>query len=103
MEVTDLTAYLVLAYFAHTAANVTSELVPVKNPRDLRRIRDWLSSGFGVTLAAATGVDLLADLGISLIWPPAGILVTGILLGQGLKYGLRLLGQLPRIPGRADD
>lgn len=103
MDITDLTAYLVLAYFAHTAANVTSELVPVRDARALRLLRDWLSSGFGVTLAAATGVDLLADLGITVLWPPAGIVITGILMGQGLKYGLHFLGRLPRTPLRAGE
>lgn len=96
MEVTDMTTYLVLAYFAHTAANITGEMVPTKSARKAQLVREWLSSGFGVTLAYATGVDILVDLGVTVLWPPAGIIVTGILMGQGLKFGLQLLGQLPK-------
>lgn len=90
MELTDLTAYLVLAAIAHSAAGVASDLVP-SGDRWRRRIQDWMSSGIGVGLAFGTGVDLLAELGISIVWPPAGLIVTGLLLGQGTKFGIQMI------------
>jgi hypothetical protein len=96
MEPADLMSYLVLAYFAHTAADVTGGLLPIQDAERLRKAKDWLSSGFGILLAFATGVDLLADLSIPIIWPPAGLLLTGILMGQGLRFGTELLSRVPR-------
>ena len=96
MELTDLTAYLVLAAIAHSAAGVATDLVPTVNDRWRRRIQEWLSSGVGVGLAFGTGVDLLAELGITVVWPPAGLIVTGLLLGQGTKFGIQMIQTLPK-------
>jgi hypothetical protein len=95
VELTDLTAYLVLAAIAHSAAGVATDLVSIKDTQWRERIQDWLSSSIGIGLAFGTGVDLLAELGITVIWPPAGLLVTGLLLGQGTKFGIQLLRSLP--------
>jgi hypothetical protein len=95
MDLTDLTSYLVLSAVSHTAANVSQGLLPPLPPRQARLVVDWLSSGFGVLMAFATGVDLLADLGISVIWPPAGLVVTGLLMGQGARFGLDFVRNLP--------
>jgi hypothetical protein len=88
-----LSAYLLLAYLAHTAARVAANLVPTRDPRLRREVRGWLATGFGVGLSLATGVDLLADLGISVVWPPLGLLVTGLLMGQGAQFGLEWLSR----------
>lgn len=96
MEPADLVSYLVLSFFAHTAADVSGNLIPNVAEARMRLYKDWLSSGFGVLLAFATGVNLLVDLAIPVIWPPAGLLVTGILMGQGLRFGTELLSKVPR-------
>lgn len=95
MGSSGLAAYLILAYISHTAAKITSQLVPTGLERQSRLVREWLSSGFGVSLAFATGTDLLADLGLTVLWPPAGLIATGLLMGQGLKFGLDFVGKLP--------
>ena len=91
----SLTTYFILAYFAHTAARIASDLIPTRSKRQEALVREWLSSGFGIALAYSAGADLLADLGISMLWPPAGLITTGILMGQGLKFGVELLRTLP--------
>lgn len=96
MELTDLTAYLVLAAIAHSAAGVAADLVPTAKDRWRRRIQDWLSSGVGIGLAFGTGVDLLAELGITVVWPPAGLIITGLLLGQGTKFGIQMIQNMPK-------
>ncbi len=95
MELTDLTAYLVLAAIAHSAAGVATDLIPTTSARR-RRIQDWLSSAVGVGLAFGTGVDLLAELGLTVVWPPLGLIITGLLLGQGTKFGIQLIQGLPK-------
>lgn len=97
MELTDLTSYLILAYFCHTAANITSQLAPFKDPGKSKLLQDWLSSVYGVTMGFSTGVNLLSDLGINILWPPAGYFITGILLGQGVKFGLGMLRDLSQM------
>jgi hypothetical protein len=42
----------------------------------------------------STGVNDLADTGIEMIWAPAGYIITGILLGQGVKFGLGMMDHL---------
>lgn len=96
MELTDLTAYLVLAAIAHSAAGVATDLIPTASARRRRRIQDWLSSGVGVGLAFGTGVDLLAELGLTVAWPPLGLIITGLLLGQGTKFGVQMIQGLPK-------
>ncbi len=100
MELTDVTAYLILAAVAHSAAGVATDLLPGSSDQWRRRFQEWLSSGIGVGLAFGTGVDLLAELGVTVIWPPAGLIVTGLLLGQGTKYGLKWLTSLPKGEGK---
>ncbi|MGC8487182.1 MAG: hypothetical protein ACP5QO_03030 [Clostridia bacterium] len=96
MEPADLVSYLVLSFFAHTAADVSGNLIPNPDAEKVRMYKDWLSSGFGVLLAFGTGVNLLTDLAIPALWPPAGLLITGILMGQGLRFGTELLAKVPR-------
>lgn len=67
MELTDVTAYLILAAIAHSAAGVATDLLPGAHGPWRRRFQEWFSSGFGVTLAFGTGVDLLAELGVTVI------------------------------------
>lgn len=98
MGVTELTSYLILSYFAHTAAGIGGDLIPVHDPKKARLIREWLSSAFGVSLAFSTGVNLIADVGVSIVWPPAGLILTGILMGQGVKFGMNFLRQTPTLP-----
>lgn len=102
MDITDLSSFLMLSYLAHTAANISSDLFPIKDSRLAHLLREWLSSGFGVALAFSTGADLIADMGIDMVWPPAGLVITGILMGQGLKFGLNLLNNVPKgLKGKA--
>ena len=96
MELTDLTAYLVLAAMAHSAARVATDLVPAPREPWRRLIHEWLSSGVGVALAFGTGVDLLAELGMTVAWPPAGFIMTGLLLGPGTKFGIPRLQKMPK-------
>jgi hypothetical protein len=100
MEVSDLTTYLVLSYLAHTVAKVSAGLLPAASARQRARLQEWLSTGFGVGLAFTTGVDLLSDVGVSVMWPPLGLIVTGILMGQGAKYGLNLVRGVQNAAGR---
>lgn len=97
MEVTDLGTYLILSYFSHTAAVITSQLIPLKDPQKAKLLREWLSSAYGVTIGFSTGVNLLSDVGINIIWAPAGYLITGILLGQGVKFGLGVVQQIANV------
>lgn len=96
MELTDLTAYLVLAAIAHSAAGVAADLVPGVSDGWRHRIQEWLSSGIGIGLAFGTGVDLLAEVGLTVVWPPAGLLLTGLLLGQGTKFGIQMIQKMPK-------
>ncbi len=96
MELTDLTAYLVLAAIAHSAAGVATDLVPAPREPWGRRIQEWLSFGVGVALPFGTGVDLLAELGITVAWPPAGFIMTGLLLGPGTKFGIQMLQKISK-------
>lgn len=97
MELPDLTSYLILAYFCHTAANITSQLIPLKDPQRVKLLQEWLSSLYGVTIGFSTGVNLLIDLGMNILWAPAGYFITGILLGQGIKFGLGMLRDLSQV------
>lgn len=99
MGVSEFTTYLILSYFAHTVAKITAGMAPVKNAKTALRLREWLSSGFGIGLAFATGADLLADLGVTVLWPPLGLVVTGILIGQGAKFGVDFVRGVP-VPGK---
>ncbi len=98
-EIGEFSTYLVLSYIAQTAAHVVGDLVPAERNRR-GRLEEWLSSGFGVLLALATGVDLLTDLGIPVVWPPAGVAVTGLLLGQGARFGSEMLSNMPLASSR---
>jgi succinate dehydrogenase/fumarate reductase flavoprotein subunit len=98
MDLSDLTSYVILSAVSHTAAGVAGNLLPPLPTERKREVVGWLSTGFGILMAVATGVDLLADLGLTVLWPPAGILVTGLLMGQGARFGLDFVRSLPRTP-----
>ena len=50
--------------------------------------------GGGVLLCAASGADLLAALGVELIWPWMGVVLTGIIISRGANYVSDLVGRL---------
>jgi hypothetical protein len=95
MNLADLTSYFILSAVSHTAAGIAGDLLPPLPDPKRRTVVGWLSSAFGVLMAFATGVDLLADLGITVVWPPAGLLITGLLMGQGTRFGMDFVRNLP--------
>jgi hypothetical protein len=95
MNLTDLASYLILSAVSHTAAKVSEGLLPPLGAGQRRLAGEWLSSVFGVAMAFTTGIDLLADLGLTVLWPPAGLVVTGLLLGQGVGFSMQFLRGLP--------
>ncbi len=94
MGLDDITGYLVLSYFSHTLATITDRLAGSRG-KSQRILDEWLSSAYGVGLAFASGTDILADLGVTMIWEPVGMIATGILLGQGVKFGISFLKGIP--------
>ncbi len=98
MGASDISTYLLLAYFSHTAAGITAQLIPVHDAVKAKLVRQWLSSGFGIMMGLSTGVNILSDAGIDMTWSPAGYIITGILLGQGVAFGLRLMDHVAQPP-----
>ena len=97
MGPSDIGTYLILAYFSHMAARITGQLIPVRDSSKAKLVQDWLSSGFGIMMGFSTDVNVLADAGIEMIWNPAGYIITGILLGQGVKFGFQLMDHLGKV------
>ncbi len=94
MDLNDITGYLVLSYFAHTLATLTDRFTGASGKTN-QVMEEWLSSAYGIGLAFASGTDLLADLGVTMLWEPVGMIATGILMGQGVKFGLNLIKGVP--------
>lgn len=100
MDLNDITGYLMLSYFSHTLATITDRLTGSR-AKSQRILDEWLSSAYGIGLAFASGTDILADLGVTMVWEPVGMIATGILMGQGVKFGVNFLKGIPskRNPG----
>lgn len=94
MGLEDVSTYLILSYFCHTAARITGQLIPLRDPDHVRLLQEWLSSAFGIMMGFSAGVNVIADAGITMAWSPAGYFITGILLGQGVKFGLSMMDKI---------
>lgn len=94
VDLNDITGYLILSYVSHTLASITRRMTGHRL-KSSKLLDEWLSSLYGVSLAFASGTDLLAELGITMIWGPAGMIATGILMGQGVKFGINFLKGIP--------
>lgn len=94
MDLNDITGYMVLSYFAHTLVKITDRFTGATG-RSNQIVKEWMSSAYGIGLAFASGTDLMADLGVNMIWEPAGMIATGILMGQGVKFGMNFLKGVP--------
>lgn len=99
--IASLVKYGLMAYSAQTFADIGERLVPKTtrlNSRERATLREWLSTGGGVALALASGADILFDLGLILAPPVIGMLITGLIVGQGGRYLSQWLSGLPRVP-----
>ena len=97
--ITSLVRYGLFAYSSQTVAEIGERLVPkgVHLAPDLRAaLREWLSTGAGLALAIASGADILADLGLVLNPPLVGMVITGLIVGQGGRFLNNWLTSLPR-------
>ncbi|NMP24528.1 hypothetical protein [Sulfobacillus harzensis] len=91
----NVVSYLALAYVAQTVAQAAQKLIPLKTPAQSQLVREWLSTGAAVTLTFAAKMDILGDLGLELGAEPIGYVVTGIILGHGVQYALKFMGNNP--------
>ncbi len=99
---TSLVRYTLFAYSAQTVAEIGERLVPKGMLRSEFRspLREWLSTGTGLALSVASGADILADLGLVLDPPLVGIVITGLIVGQGGRFLGNWLSSIPRaVPG----
>lgn len=99
--ISSLVKYGLMAYSAQTFADIGERLVPPGvDLRGMQRatVREWLSTAAGVALALASGADILFDLGLILAPPVLGMLITGLIVGQGGRYLNQWLSGLPRVP-----
>ena len=94
MDLNDITGYLILSYVSHTLASITRRLSG-RRLKSSELFDEWLSSIYGVCLALASSTDVLAELGITMIWEPVGMIANGILMGQGVKFGINFLKGMP--------
>ncbi|MDA8345236.1 MAG: hypothetical protein M0Z66_07115 [Thermaerobacter sp.] len=102
--ITSLVRYGLFAYSAQTVAEIGERLVPrgTHLSADMRSsLREWLSTGAGLALSVASGADILADLGLILNPPLVGMVITGLIVGQGGRFLGRWLASLPRTPGQS--
>ena len=96
----SLLRYALMAYSAQTVAEIGERLVPVPlKPQARRDLREWLSTGFGLLLAIASGADILAELGLVLSPPIIGVAITGLIVGQGGRFLNRWISSLPSQSG----
>lgn len=99
--ISSLVKYGLMAYSAQTFADIGERLVPRTSRLDganRAKLREWLSTSAGVALALASGADILFDLGLILTPPILGMLLTGLIVGQGGRYLNEWLRGLPRLP-----
>lgn len=94
MDLNDITGYLILSYVSHTLAGVTRRLTG-RRFKSSKVLDEWLSSIYGVALAFTSSTDILSELGITTLWEPVGMIATGILMGQGVKFGVNFLKGMP--------
>ena len=95
---TSLTRLFVLAYLSQTASRIGERLVPqgVLSARARTSLGEWLSTAVGVGLGFAADADILADLGLGFQPPFVGVLLTGLIVGQGGRFLTNWLAGLPR-------
>jgi hypothetical protein len=97
--ITSLVRYGLFAYSSQTIAEIGDRLVPkgmLLRPDVRASLREWLSTGTGLALAVASGADILADLGLVLNPPIVGMVITGLIVGQGGRFLDQWLTSLPR-------
>lgn len=98
--VSGLARYLALAYLAQTVARIGERLVPqsVLRPRLRQSLAEWLSTAAGIGFAFAADADVLSDLGLDFQPQALGIVLTGLIVGQGTRFAsawLKGLGAAP--------
>lgn len=91
----SLISYFALAYVSQTVSKVASSLIPVKSHVLKRLIQEWSATGTGITLAVASQVDILGDIGLDVGMEPLGFAITGLILGHGVQYTMNFFNNGP--------
>ena len=101
---TSLTRLFVLAYMSQTVARIGERLIPAGavSQRVRTSIAEWLSTAAGLGLGFAADADILAELGLPFQPPVVGVLLTGLIVGQGGRFLTSWIAGLPHSgPGEA--
>ncbi len=95
---TSLTRLFVLAYMSQTVSQIGERLVPpgVLSQRARDSLGEWISTVAGVGLTFAADADILADLGLPFQPAIIGVLLTGLIVGQGGRFLTNWVAGLPK-------
>ncbi len=101
---TSLTRLFVLAYMSQTVSRIGERLIPqgVLSRRARQILAEWISTLAGVGLTFAADADILADLGLPFQPQVIGVLLTGLIVGQGGRFLTNWVAGLPK-GGRGTD
>ncbi len=93
-----LTRLFVLAYLSQTVSRIGERLVPqgALSARMRQNLGEWLSTAAGVGLGFAADADILAELGLPFQPSFVGVLLTGLIVGQGGRFLTNWIAGLPR-------
>ncbi len=96
-----LTRLFVLAYLSQTVSRIGERLVPqgALSARVRQNLGEWLSTAAGVGLGFAADADILAELGLPFQPSFVGVLLTGLIVGQGGRFLTNWIAGLPRAGG----
>ncbi len=95
---TSLTRLFVLAYMSQTVSQIGERLVPpgVMSQRARESLGEWISTAAGVGLTFAADADILGDLGLPFEPAIIGVLLTGLIVGQGGRFLANWVAGLPK-------
>jgi len=99
---TSLTRLFVLAYLSQTVSRIGERLVPrgTLSQRQRESLGEWLSTAAGIGLGFAADADILAELGLPFQPAFVGVLLTGLIVGQGGRFLTQWIAGLPHSGGQ---